>query len=122
MSADIWHALRTERTIDITTYGRKSGEPRRIEMWFHNVDDQIFITGLPGRRDWFANVSANPEMIFHLKQSVHADLPAQVRVISESEERQQVFGALAGPLGIRDIQSWMEGSPLIEVLLGSLEE
>jgi hypothetical protein len=26
------------RTIDITTRGRHSGEPRRIEIVFHNID------------------------------------------------------------------------------------
>ena len=29
---------RAERTIDITTLGRRSGIPRRIEVWFHHLD------------------------------------------------------------------------------------
>src|SRR5206468_8831246 len=45
-------ALETDRAIDITTIGRKSGQPRRIEMAFHNLDGQIYITGTPGKRDW----------------------------------------------------------------------
>src|SRR6267378_8159153 len=36
-----------ERTIDITTLGRRSGIPRRIEVWFHRVDGRWYLTGVP---------------------------------------------------------------------------
>ncbi|MDQ2999008.1 MAG: nitroreductase/quinone reductase family protein [Chloroflexota bacterium] len=60
MDEQVRHALEHGRTIDITTIGRTSGEPRRIEIWFHNVDGHIYITGTPGRRSWYANLRANP--------------------------------------------------------------
>ena len=47
MDATIQQALEKERTIDITTTGRKTGQPRRIEIWFHNLDGDLYITGLP---------------------------------------------------------------------------
>lgn len=56
----IRRALQTDDTIDITTVGRKSGEPRRIEIWFRQVDGRIYITGTPGTRDWYANLLHNP--------------------------------------------------------------
>ena len=34
MNEETAHALETDRVIDITTIGRKSGEPRRKEIWF----------------------------------------------------------------------------------------
>ena len=49
-----------ERTIDITTLGRCSGIPRRIEVWFHRVDGRWYLTGVPGPRGWYANLRANP--------------------------------------------------------------
>src|SRR3712207_9019649 len=52
--------FRSDRVIDITTTGRKSGQPRRIETWFHHLDGQIYLTGTPGPRDWYANLVANP--------------------------------------------------------------
>ena len=61
-------------TVDITTIGTRSGEPRRIEIWFHNVDGTVYLTGLPGPRAWYANLLANPRFTFHLKHGVHADL------------------------------------------------
>ena len=70
----IEQALERDLTIDITTVGRKTGAPRRKEIWFHNLAGRLFITGLPGRRDWYANLVANPNFTFHLKESVQADL------------------------------------------------
>jgi len=37
----IKQALANDRVIDITTIGRQSGQPRRLEMWFHNIDGRI---------------------------------------------------------------------------------
>jgi hypothetical protein len=116
MTPDITAALETDRTIDITTKGRMSGEPRRLEIWFHNLDGRIFITGMPGRRDWYANLLANPDFTFHLKESLQADLPAQARALTGAAEKQAVFEVLLDRLGYADrIDTWIAASPLVEV-------
>ena len=51
MDEDIQHALARDRTINITTRGRKTGQLRRIEIWFHQIDGHVYITGTPGHRD-----------------------------------------------------------------------
>ena len=78
MDAETRAALDRDRTIDITTTGRRSGQPRRIETWFYNVDGRIYLSGSPGRRDWYANLQADPRLVFHLKQNVRADLPCDL--------------------------------------------
>ena len=108
-------SLERDRTIDITTTGRQTGLPRRIEIWFHNVDGRLYISGLPGRRDWYANMLANPEFTFHLKGSVRADLPARARPITDEAERRAVMARIQG--GGRDLEDWVAGSPLVEVEL-----
>jgi deazaflavin-dependent oxidoreductase (nitroreductase family) len=77
MNKAVKQALERDRTIDITTRGRTTGQPRRTEIWFHNLDGHLYITGTPGRRDWYANLLANPEFTFHLKQRVQVDLSAR---------------------------------------------
>lgn len=116
LAPEVQAALAQERTIDITTIGRRSGQPRRLEMWFHNVGGRIYITGTPGRRDWYANLVAHPDFTFHLKESVTADLPARARPITEPGERRRVFGAVLEKLD-RDgqLDAWMQGAPLVEV-------
>ncbi len=90
---DIRSALATDMTIDITTTGRQSGRPRRIEIWFLNIDDRIYITGTPGPRDWLANLRADPALTFHLKGSVQADLQATAVEVTDLDERRRVFRA-----------------------------
>src|SRR5438309_2740682 len=79
------------RLIDITTFGKKSGQPRRLEIWFHNLDGTIYITGTPGKRDWYANLLVQPGFTFHLKEGLEADLPAVAAPITDPAERRRVF-------------------------------
>ncbi len=110
-------ALENDRVIDITTIGRKSGQPRRIEIWFHNLNGRIFITGLPGRRSWYANMLANPAITFHLKESVQADLAANASPITEEAPKREILqGILQKMERDAELDKWVANSPLIEVI------
>ena len=116
MDETIKHALANDQVIDITTTGRQSGQPRRLEMWFHNVEGRLYITGLPGKRDWYANLVANPAFTFHLKQSTTADLPARARAITDPDERLLVLTPILAKLGRSDnMEAWLSDSPLVAV-------
>ncbi|MGZ6214335.1 MAG: nitroreductase family deazaflavin-dependent oxidoreductase [Candidatus Limnocylindria bacterium] len=108
-------ALSRGHTIDITTTGRKSGLPRRIETVFHNIDGRIVLSGMPGRRDWYANLLADPRLTFHLKGAVKADLPATARAIVEPTERRTVMQRVAQNWGRTDLDVMLARSPLVEV-------
>lgn len=117
MAADdrVQEALKQGHRIDITTTGRKSGEPRRIELVFHNIDGRIYISGRPEwPRSWIANLRADPQMTFHLKENVEADLPATARVILDRTERERVIPPIARGWGY-DPALMVASSPLIEV-------
>jgi hypothetical protein len=109
-----------ERTVDITTVGRRSGEPRRIETWFYRHDCTVYLSGMPGRRGWAANLEAEPAFTFHLKNDVTADLPAHATAITDEAERRRIMTALIADLeGVssrrRDLDDWVAGSPLFAV-------
>ena len=76
------------RTIDLTTFGRKSGKPRRIEIWWFHVNGRFIITGTPGRRDWLANVKTNPSVIVHVDGR---DIETTASVIEDRDRRLEVF-------------------------------
>jgi hypothetical protein len=123
MDAATAKALDTDLVIDITTIGRTSGDPRRIEIWYHRLDGRFYITGSPGRpRSWYLNVLAHPDFVFHLKQSTTADLPAVARPITDVDERTAVFTALLPRMGElaakpgMEFDAWLETSPLVEVM------
>ncbi len=118
MSSQVARALEQDRTIDITTVGRKTGQPRRNEIWFHNLESRLFITGLPGTRDWYANLVAHPEFTFHLKESVQADLPALATPVTDEFQRREIISAIHRKLEWdRDVEEWVANSPLVEVEL-----
>lgn len=109
-----------ERTVDITTVGRRSGAPRRIETWFYRVDGTIYLTGTPGRRSWAANLEAEPNFTFHLKNGVEADLPARARRVVEGDERLRVLADIIDDLARvseadRDLDAWTSASPLFAI-------
>ena len=112
----IRRALSRGHLIDITTTGRRSGMPRRIELVFHNFGGRLFISGRPGRRGWYANLVAHPGFTFHLKGPVKADLPAIARPITDLAERREVLGQVANAWRM-DVGILMRGAPLVEVLL-----
>src|SRR5450631_1317899 len=112
-------ALQGSQTIDITTTGRRSGEPRRLEIVSHNVAGRISISGMPfpKRRSWLRNLDAHPRFTFHLKGKVRADLPATARVIDEEPERREILPHIARIWGRKDIEEMVRHSPLIEVTI-----
>jgi hypothetical protein len=116
MTNEIQNALAQDRTIDITTTGRKSNRPHRIETWLFRAGGKHFLTGSPGRRDWYANLLAAPDFTLHLKQSVSADLPARATAITGTEERKAIFTEILSDLdALPDLEAWMAGSPLMEI-------
>jgi F420H(2)-dependent quinone reductase len=119
LSGEVRAALAHDRTIDITTIGSRSGKTRRVEIWFHNLDGRFYLTGSPGRRDWYANLLVNPDFQFHLKQSLRADLPARARPITDPAERRAVMAAILSRIDSeRPLEDWVVRSPLVEVEFG----
>lgn len=91
MDPRIKDALDRGGIADITTTGRKSGLPRRVEIYFHQFDGDYFLTGRPGfKRDWEANIRANSEFTLHLKRGINADVP----VVGGPEADPEVRGAI----------------------------
>ena len=114
-------ALFCSQIIDLTTTGRRTGQPRRIEIFLHEQDGVLFITGMPRAdrtRDWIYNVAADPRVVVHLKQSVVADVPATARVVTAPDERRPLIEAAAQRWGRTDISAMLEHSPLIVLDVG----
>ncbi|SDJ03866.1 nitroreductase/quinone reductase family protein [Nonomuraea jiangxiensis] len=111
--------------IDITTVGRRTGVPRRIEIWFHRVDGRWYLTGMPVPRSWYANLRADPRLIVHLKHGVTADLPATARPVDEPTRRRVITAVLdlqnrpeiAARVSRRqNLDDWLARSPLVEIV------
>jgi deazaflavin-dependent oxidoreductase (nitroreductase family) len=108
--------------IDITTIGAKTGRERRIEINFVQLGGRRYITGRPGRkRDWQANLKANPDFTVHLKGSTRVDIPAIARLVTELDERADIlYKILTEGWGNEPSKAehilprWVDNAPLIE--------
>ncbi len=100
--------------VEITTRGRHSGQLRRLPIVFHNIDGRIYISGRPGKRDWYANLVEDPHFTFHLVRGVVADLPATARLITDVAERERVLTPIAQGWGY-GLELMVTRSPLVEV-------
>ncbi len=125
---DVETALKTERTIDIVTIGARTGLKRITEIWFVNIEGRIVICGTPSAdgspgvrkpRDWFANLKANSEFEFCLKESMKLCMPAKAIPIVDPLDRRQIMSAPATGwyrdqgCGIDDL---VAGSPIVDVI------
>jgi deazaflavin-dependent oxidoreductase (nitroreductase family) len=113
-------ALSRGGTIDITTTGRTTGRPRRIEIVFHRIDGRMWISGIPStrRRSWIANLTEDPRLTVHLKGPIAvADLPATARIVDDPAERRTILERVARAWRRMDLDRMVAQSPLIEVVL-----
>ena len=125
MNDQIRRSLSRGHLIDITTTGRKSHEPRRIEIVFHNIDGRLIISGSPvaaRKRAWLSNLEADPHITFHLKGGpARADLPATARVITDDAERRAIAEwIVANAWQNQDVDRMTAWSPMIEVTIADL--
>ncbi len=120
MDEQVRAALSRGGTIDITTTGRRTGIPRRIEIVFHRIDGRIWISGMPSKRErsWIANLRADPRLTVHLKGPIAvADLPATARIVDDETERRLILDRVARAWRRTDLDRMVAESPLIEVTI-----
>ena len=109
--------LARHRTIHLTTIGRRSGQPRRIEIWWFHIAGRFINTGTPGARDWYANVNSDPNVIIHVAGH---DLPAIAAPVREVGTRSKAFDSeLTGWYSTQSQrQRLIDESPMVEIVFG----
>jgi deazaflavin-dependent oxidoreductase (nitroreductase family) len=104
-------------TVDITTTGRRSGEPQRIEIWIVKVGDRVVIGGTPGPRDWLANLRVDPGLIVHLKEGVVADVAATAHEVTDPDVRSEIWNhsSTTWYRGQDTVARLIESAPTVEL-------
>ncbi len=73
----------TEQFLYLTTTGRKSGQPREIEIWFTSHEGRYYIIAEHRERaNWVRNIMSNAGVSVRVAGET---LAAQARVLSDSE-------------------------------------
>ena len=90
----------------LTTFGRKTGTPHEIEIWFATAGGKVYIlSGGRDASDWVKNIMANPEVSIRIGDQTFAGM-ARI-VTSATEEEDQTRRLLAGKY-----EQWEPGKPL----------
>ena len=118
MDAAIHDALDHSQTVDITTIGRRTGEPRRIEIALHNIRRPPGHQRRPSHAD--AGLDLQPRGRSAADRAsqgagAHADLEGTARVVTDPEERRALLVDVARAWNRTDVDLMVELSPLIEV-------
>lgn len=113
--ADVARLAQT-MTIDLTTIGRRSGRASRIEIWWFHIEDRFIITGTPGKRDWYANVLADPTVTIH---TGFGDYPGTAMVVTDVSFRRRVFThpGIGWYRSQAELDELVASAPMIEIQL-----
>ena len=101
----------TARTADdfcyLTTTGRLTGRPHRIEIWYAAEGDTLYLLSGGGRSsDWVLNLLADPAVLVEIDGD---ERPAQGRVLeggAESERARSLVFAKYTPRYQGDLTDW----------------
>ena len=81
---DVIDLAMSEREVELTTYGRKTGKPSRRIIWIWGDGQRIYIRSGQGLgRDWPRNLLANSKAVLHI---AGRDLPIRVRHVTDPAE------------------------------------
>lgn len=91
----------------VTTTGRVSGRPHRIEIWFAYDGGRLYLmSGGGDRSDWVRNLRRNPHVTLEVGDFTG---PAIATILDDAGEDSPIRRLVAGKY-----QGWREGRPLSE--------
>jgi deazaflavin-dependent oxidoreductase (nitroreductase family) len=83
-NASLLQTAAHEKEVELTTFGRKSGQASRRVAWITAMDDKLYVrSGLGLTRDWPKNLLANGRAILHIAGQ---DVPVRARHVTDPTE------------------------------------
>lgn len=96
----------------LTTRGRRTGRPHRIEIWFTVIDGTVWVCSGGGRRsDWVANLDADPSLTVEIGGHAWTAAATLHDEIGDHPARERLAARYQG---------WQRGDPLSDWATGSL--
>lgn len=93
----------------LTTTGRRSGQPHRIEIWYAADGDTLYLLSGGGRSsDWVQNLSAHPGVLVELNGDTRH---ARARIVEggdEAERARSLLFAKYTPRYDGDLTRWRD--------------
>jgi len=77
------------QTLRLTHYGRKTGHPYEVTIWYLVNDDRLYLISSNAARNWVRNVKVRPAVSLRVGDEV---FNGNVRAITDTQEREKVNG------------------------------
>jgi deazaflavin-dependent oxidoreductase (nitroreductase family) len=77
------HDFDREQYLYLTTHGRKSRQPREIEIWFTHRDGRFYVIAEYETSHWLQNIRAHPEVQVRVAGRTFS---AHARVLSQERD------------------------------------
>lgn len=77
------------QTLRLTHYGRKTGRPYEVTIWYLVDEDRLYLVSANAARNWVRNVKARPAVSLQVGDEVFS---GEVRAIMDTQEREKVNG------------------------------
>jgi deazaflavin-dependent oxidoreductase (nitroreductase family) len=75
------------QTLSLTHYGRKSGRPYDVTIWYLVDGDHLYLVSANADRNWTRNVKARPAVSLKVGDQI---FNGNVREITDTQEREKV--------------------------------
>lgn len=83
-----------EENCYFTTFGRRSGNPHEIEIWFGVIDDTLYlISGHGPTADWYRNALVTPQVTVRIEESIQRGTARDVTDLAERRRVGELMGA-----------------------------
>jgi deazaflavin-dependent oxidoreductase (nitroreductase family) len=76
-----------QQTLILTHYGRKTGRPYDVTIWYMVDGDRLYLASANAKRNWSRNVKARPAVSLKIGDQI---FNGNVREITETQEREKV--------------------------------
>ncbi|MGH9258412.1 MAG: nitroreductase family deazaflavin-dependent oxidoreductase [Acidimicrobiales bacterium] len=93
----------------LTTTGRRSGRPHRIEIWYAAHADTLYLLSGGGRSsDWVQNLCADPIVLLEVDGDIRSARGRVVEAGDESEQARSLVFAKYTPRYDGDLTRWRD--------------
>jgi len=86
-SVERLHRAGDRQTLKLTHYGRKTGNPYEVVIWYLVEGDKLYLVSANANRSWVRNVKARPAVSLRIGDEV---FNGEIRVITDPNEREKV--------------------------------
>jgi deazaflavin-dependent oxidoreductase (nitroreductase family) len=96
------------RTTTVTHYGRATGKPYQVKIWFTVDGDHINLQTMDMRRQWIRNVLANPKISLRIGDEV---LEGEATKVSDPNQMKRVVELMKRKYPISLPYLWIKKQP-----------